>query len=58
MWLVKDKVLVSLGPEPVACLLPLNHDMWVACGGNVHTVSVLTVYKAGHMRQEVQRVSA
>ena len=56
MWQLKDKLLVSLGAEPVLCLLGLNQDMWAACGGSVHTVSVLTVYKAGHTRQEVHRV--
>lgn len=56
MWLLQDQLVVSLGPDPIPCVLALHHDVWVACGGSVHTVSVLTVNKAGRMHLEVQRV--
>ncbi|ELU12632.1 hypothetical protein CAPTEDRAFT_218934 [Capitella teleta] len=55
VWQLRQPQVLQLDSHPVTCLLGLNHEMWVGCGDSVHVVNVLTVYKNGGMKLEIQR---
>ncbi|XP_023707592.1 rho guanine nucleotide exchange factor 10 isoform X4 [Cryptotermes secundus] len=41
-WALKDPQTLSLGTEPVSCLLPINMCLYAACGKKVWVLSALT----------------
>lgn len=41
-WLLKDPQTLTLGTDPVSCLLPINMCLYAACGKKVWVLSALT----------------
>ncbi|XP_069683969.1 rho guanine nucleotide exchange factor 10-like isoform X2 [Periplaneta americana] len=41
-WALKDPQTLSLGTDPVSCLLPINMCLYAACGKKVWVLSALT----------------
>lgn len=41
-WVLKDPQTLSLGTDPVSCLLPINLCLYAACGKKVWVLSALT----------------
>lgn len=34
-WLMAEPMIITLGPDPVACLMPINNTVYAACGKKV-----------------------
>jgi Rho guanine nucleotide exchange factor 10 len=41
-WVLTDPQALSLGTDPVSCLLPINMCLYAACGKKVWVLSALT----------------
>lgn len=41
-WLLNDPLVIPLGSDPVACLMPINSSVYAACGRKVWVLNGLT----------------
>ena len=41
-WLLKEPVVIQLGPHPINALLPISTHVYASCGDKVHVIDCFT----------------